>query len=111
MKTKVVVLPIWKITVTDKIYYFVIGNSKKAIMEYLKNNPEEFILDGQFAKVDQVLPENSQNILLQTDLEDEDSYTTLFEEAVYFTEHHMDDFFLATSFDVIADLNLNVTTS
>jgi hypothetical protein len=108
MKTKVSILPIWRITVTDKIYYFVLGTSKKSIIDSIKNNSENLILDGNYIKISQIEADQSKKILLQIDVEDEDSYTTLFDEALYFTEHNLErDFFLATSFDVIADLSLN----
>lgn len=106
MKTKVSVLPIWKITVTENIYYFVLGISKKTIIDNITSNKENLILDGQYLTISLIDQEESKKILLQVDLED-DVYTTLFNEAKYYTDHNLErDFFLATSFDVIADLTL-----
>lgn len=107
MKTKVAVLPIWRIVVSEKLYYFVLGTTKKSVIETMKNN-DELEFDGQPVLIQSVNPEDSHKILLQLDLEDEEEYTTLYEEAKWYAEHHLDcDYFLATSFDVIADTTLD----
>lgn len=105
MKTKVAVLPIWKVIVADTIYYFLIGASKKTAIEALKT--EDLMYEGKPVVIEPVLPEESHRILLQLDSEDEDEYTTLFEEAKYCCEHNFHhNHFLASSFDVVANFNL-----
>ncbi len=107
MKTKAAVLPIWKIVISEKLYYFVLGTSKKVAIENIKNN-EDLIFEGNSVFIEYVNPDDAHNILLQLDLDDEEEYTTLFEEAKYYSEHNIKcDYFLASSFDVIADFNLH----
>jgi hypothetical protein len=103
--TKVKVVPIWRIFLSDRLYYFVIGSNKKAALETMKKIIDE--LPVMPYKVEQLSPDDYHKILLQTDLEDEESYTTLAEEAKYFVDHGLEhEFFIASSFDVIGDWTL-----
>jgi hypothetical protein len=105
MKTKVAVLPIWKVDVEDNLYYYLLGTNKRTVLENLKHNSfyEDFINTPFVIK--QISPDDASHILLQLDIENEDEITTLYEEAKYYSDHNC-DFFLATNMDVIADATL-----
>jgi hypothetical protein len=71
----------------------------------MKNIIDE--LPGRPYKIEQLSQDDYHKVLLQTDLDDEDSYTTLAEEAQYFIEHGLqNEFFIASSFDVVVDWTL-----
>ena len=105
MKVHVGILPIWRLTISDKLYYYLLGTTKKSALETLKNNDEDVLFEN--FTIEPVPTEDAKNILLQVDLENEDEFTTLFEEARYYSEHQLErEFFLASSFDVVADYSL-----
>lgn len=105
--TKVKVIPIWRIHLQDGLYYFVAGTTKRAIMETIKRSLDEVLWLGKPIKIEQVSPDDYNKILLQTEPDDEESFTTLYEEAKYYVEHNMNkDFFIASSFDVIIDATI-----
>jgi hypothetical protein len=104
--TKVKIIPIWRVSLSDKLYYFVVGSNQKNALKTMKKIVDD--LPGKPFKVEQISPDDYDKILLQTDVEDEESLTTLAEEAKYFVEHGLEQqFFIASSFDVVVDFSLN----
>lgn len=103
-QTKVKTIPIWRISISDSIYYFVFGNNKKNAIETMKLSMDE--LTNMPIHAEKLAPDYYNNILLQTDMEDPDNFTTLAEEAKYIIENKLEkQFFIASSFDVIAYIN------
>jgi hypothetical protein len=102
---KTSVPPLWKLHVSEGFFYYIFGYTKASAIKNMRDFEFE-LYNGQPINIQPITPERAKGILLQVDSEDENSFTTLWDEAEYIYRHNLDDLFVASSFDVIADYTL-----
>jgi hypothetical protein len=93
----------WRVDLKSGLYYVCFGTTQHHAMRNLFVHLE--IYDEEIDWVSSVSNDDAQNILIQPDLSDE-SYVTLYEEALFWQNTEDYTQFTVSNFEIIADLTL-----